>query len=170
MRKKTKVGLEADGYMQAGELVPDDVVNRIVAETLDDLDYDSFVLDGYPRTVTQAEFLLALLKDNDAPVDAVISLRVSEDRIVQRLSRRRTHRETGEIYHLDFNPPPDHVSEDELIHRKDDRPEAIRIRLIEYHEKTQPLESYFREKGLLVEVDGLGSLGEVQARVEAVLS
>jgi adenylate kinase len=99
-----------------------------------------------------------------------VSLRVPEEHIVQRLSRRRTDRETGEIYHLDFNPPPTDLAETRLQHRADDQPEAIRKRLVEYHTKTEPLENIFKTRALYVEVDGMGGLDEVRERVEEALS
>jgi adenylate kinase len=170
VRNETLVGIEANGYMTAGELVPDGVVNRIVADSLAEIDHIGFVLDGYPRTVDQAQFLLDLLEENSAPLDAVVSLRVPEEHIVQRLSRRRTDRETGEIYHLDFNPPPADVPEERLQHRADDQPEAIRKRLTEYHTKTEPLESFFKARTRFVEVDGMGGLDEIRERVEEALS
>jgi len=170
IRNETPVGVEASGYMTAGELVPDVVVNRIVAEALSKIDYAGFILDGYPRTVDQAQFLLDLLEENNASLDAVVSLRVPEEHIVQRLSRRRTDRETGEIYHLDFNPPPTDLPETRLQHRADDQPEAIRKRLVEYHTKTEPLENIFKTRALYVEVDGMGGLDEVRKRVEEALS
>lgn len=170
VKHQTPVGQEADRYMKAGELVPDDVVNRIVGETLETIGYNSFILDGYPRTLEQARYLLDLLHQKDSKLDAVVSLEVPEENIVQRLSRRRTNRETGEIYHLDFNPPPENIPEDHLVHRKDDEPEAIRIRLKEYHEKTQPLEAFFQEKSNLVPVDGLGALEVVESRIERAIA
>lgn len=169
VKNRTPVGIEANGYMIAGELVPDDVVNRIVAETLDGIDYGGFVLDGYPRTIDQAEFILDTLNKNGAPLDCVLSLRVPEEHIVQRLSRRRTDKETGEIYHLDFNPPPAGIPLDRLQHRADDQPEAILTRLAEYHTKTEPLENFFRMNARFVEVDGMGELDDVRKRVEEAL-
>ena len=170
VRNQTPVGKEAKGHMDAGELVPDEVVNRIVAETLQEIGYADFILDGYPRTVDQAEFVVKALSENDAPISAVVSLRVPEDRIVQRLSRRRTDRETGAIYHLDFNPPPADLPADRLVHRSDDQPEAIRTRLEEYHAKTQPLEVFFRSHVRFLDVDGLGTLNEVQGRIDEALA
>ncbi len=170
VKNGTPVGIEANGYMTAGELVPDDVVNRIVAEKLGEIGYNGFVLDGYPRTIEQAEFILDTLKKNDAPLDCVLRLRVPGEHIVQRLSRRRTDKETGEIYHLDFNPPPASIPQDRLQHRSDDQPEAILKRLTEYHTKTLPLEDFFKQNARLVEVNGMGELDEVRERVEEALS
>ena len=170
VKQQSPVGREAQRYMDAGRLVPDEVVNEIVAEVLGGLDYDGFVLDGYPRTVEQARFLADLLDAHGAPVDAVISLRVPEEHIVQRLSRRRTDPATGAIYHLDFNPPPADVPAARLVHRADDQPEAIRTRLRVYRDETAPLEAFFRAHVRFVEVDGMGSLDEVRERIEDALA
>ena len=170
IRNRTPVGLEAEGYTKDGKLVPDDVVNRIVAEALAGIGYDGFILDGYPRTVDQAMFLLNLLAEHDAPLSAVISLRVPEDHIVQRLSRRRTDKETGAIYHLDFNPPPAELPAERLLHRDDDQPDAIRNRLTVYHEETEPVEVFFREHVRFFEVDGMGTLDEVRGRVDDIVA
>ena len=166
----TPMGQEADRYLRDGRLVPDDVTNGIVAERLDDLEYQGFVLDGFPRTIPQAEWLLAHLEEHEAPLDAVVSLRVPEDNIVERLSRRRTDKETGAIYHLDFNPPPADVPASRLVHRTDDQPEAIRTRLRVYHEQTEPVEAVLKEHVRVLDIDGTGSLNEVQERVQAALS
>ena len=89
---------------------------------------------------------------------------------MRRLSRRRTDKETGAIYHLDFNPPPEDVPADRLLHRSDDHPEAIQTRLGEYHRETQPLETFFRERSRFVEIDGTGALDEVQGRIGEALA
>ena len=171
LRDETPLGLEAKGYMDAGDLVPDDVTNRTVDDRLswDDAD-GGWNLDGFPRTVAQAEWLIAHLAEAGMPLDAVISLQVPEDDLVQRLSRRRTDKETGAIYHLDFNPPPDDVPAERLLHRSDDHPEAIQTRLGEYHRETEPLETFFRERARFVEIDGTGALDEVQSRIGEALA
>jgi adenylate kinase len=165
LKAKTPIGREAQLYMDAGELVPDDVTNRIVAEALAKIDYDDFVLDGFPRTIDQAEWLLKELDEHNAPLDGVVSLRVPDELIVDRLSRRRTDRETGTIYHLDFNPPSPDVPEERLVHRDDDRPESITNRLAVYHRQTRPLEKFFADRVTFIEVDGVGDVAEVQERV-----
>jgi adenylate kinase len=165
----TPVGREAEAYLAGGRLVPDDVVNRLVAEALAEAGYEDVLLDGYPRTIEQARWLLDDLASHGEHLDAVLSLRVPEEDIVRRLSGRRTDRETGDIYHLAFNPPPTEIPAERLIHRDDDRPEAIRKRLEVYAGETAPLEGYFREHARLVEIDGSGGVDEVAARVgEAV--
>lgn len=165
LKNETPVGLEAKGYMDRGELVPDSVVNKMVEEALEGVDLADYILDGYPRTLPQAEWLMGFLDANDAPLDAVVSLKVDPEQIVQRLSRRRTDAETGAIYHLDFNPPPADVPEDRLVHRSDDQPEAIRNRLRVYTDETSPLEAFFARESTLLEIDGEGPIDEVHGRI-----
>ena len=169
IREGTDLGTQVDALLKAGELVPDETTNGVVAERLASLD-GGFVLDGYPRTTAQAEWLLAHLAEAGTPLDAVVSLRVPEDELVQRLSRRRTDAETGAIYHLDFNPPPADVTADRLVHRPDDQPEAIRHRLSVYHRDTAPVEATLREHVRYFEVDGTGALEAVQGRIEDVIA
>ena len=169
-RDGTPLGQQADAYIAQGQLVPDEVTNGLVAETLGGLGHDDFVLDGFPRTVPQAEWLLGHLAEHGAPLAGVISLRVPEAALVQRLSRRRTDAETGAIYHLDFNPPPADVPAERLVHRKDDHPDAIRTRLAVYLAETEPLEAFFRRTSRLVEVDGTGSMDEVDGRVDEAIA
>mgnify|MGYP001500956418 CR=1 FL=1 len=170
IRQKTPLGVRVTELLAAGELVPDDVTCGIVADTLAEIGTRDFVLDGFPRTVPQAEWLVKHLAEAEAPLDAMISLEVPDDQIVHRLSRRRTDPATGEIYHLDFNPPPEDVPADRLLHRSDDHPEAIQTRLGEYHRETQPLETFFRERSRFVEIDGTGALDEVQGRIGEALA
>jgi len=170
LRDKTPVGLEAKRYLDEGKLVPDAVVNKMVEGALDALGHDDFILDGFPRTVEQARWLLGYLDEVGAPLDAVLSLKVEPELIVQRLSRRRTDRATGEIYHLDFNPPPADVPPERLLHRSDDQPDAIRTRLKVYVDQTRPLEAIFREDAPYFEIDGVGEIDEVHERILDALS
>ncbi|WP_420457398.1 adenylate kinase [Rubrivirga sp.] len=170
IRERTPLGTRVSELLEAGELVSDDVTNGIVADRLETLAHGDFVLDGYPRTVPQAEWILAHLADAGAPLDAVVSLRVPDEAVVQRLSRRRTDPETGAIYHLDFNPPPADLDADALVHRPDDEPDAIRHRLEVYHQETAPVEAFLREHVRYFEVDGTGTLDEVQGRISGVLA
>ncbi len=169
MKNETPVGKKAKEYVENGELVPDDVVRALAENAIADENYDDFVLDGYPRTQQQAEWLTAFLEENEISLDAVLSLDVPDDVIVRRLSRRRVHRETGETYHLDHSPPPDDVDPDLIVQRDDDQPETIRNRLSVYREETEPLEAYYEERGTLVRVSGEGSIEEVYSRIEEVL-
>jgi adenylate kinase len=167
--EKTPLGQEVEGLLRDGRLVPDAITNGIVAERLAALGHAGYVLDGFPRTVPQAEWLVAHLAEVGAPLDAVVSLQVPAADIVARLSRRRTDAETGEIYHLDFNPPPADVPAERLVHRKDDQPEAIETRLHVYHDETAPVEDVLRAHVRFADVDGTGALGDVEARIDAAL-
>lgn len=169
IKNETPVGKEAKAYVDAGELVPDDVVRKLAENAIADEDYDDFVLDGYPRTTQQAEWLTAFLAEHEAPLDAVLSLKVPDDVIVERLSRRRVHAETGETYHLDHDPPPDDVDPELIVQRDDDQPETVRNRLSVYREETKPLEDYFDDRDLLVPVDGEGDIQDVYDRLTTVL-
>lgn len=170
IKAQTPLGQDADRYIREGLLVPDEVTNGLVAEKLEEIGHRDFVLDGYPRTLPQTEWLMGHLAEHDAPLTAVVSLVVPEEDIVHRLSRRRTDKETGAIYHLDFNPPPDDVPAERLLHRSDDHPEAIQTRLREYHRETEPLETFFRERARFIEIDGTGGLDEVQDAISDALA
>jgi adenylate kinase len=169
LRSETPVGREAKGYMERGELVPDDVTWKIIREPLVALGLDGFILDGYPRTLAQAETLLDLIEKSDLPDPVVVSLEVPDEELIKRLSRRRMHRETGEIYHLDYNPPPAEIDPKLLVHRKDDQPEVIKHRLEVYAEQTEPIKAFFAERGYLREIDGTGGIEAVFDRAVSVL-
>ena len=166
----TPMGQSVEALLKAGALVPDDVTNGVVAEKLDALGDGGYVLDGFPRTVPQAEWLLAELERRGTPLDAVIRLVVPDDFLVGRLSRRRTDAETGAIYHLDHNPPPADLPPERLVHRKDDWPEAIAERLRVYHDETAPVEDTLRAGARVLDVDGVGTLDEVADRIAAALA
>ena len=169
MKNETPVGLEAKSYVEKGELVPDAVVRKLAEGAIADEDYDDFILDGYPRTLQQATWLTTFLTEHDAPLNAVLSLEVPDEEIVDRLSKRRVHAETGENYHLDVNPPPDEVDDDLIIQRPDDKPETVRNRLQVYRDQTEPLKTYYKERDLLAPVNGTGTPSDVHARItEAV--
>ena len=167
---ETPLGMQVAGLLRDGRLVPDDVTNALVAGTLGALGHDDFVLDGFPRTVPQAEWLLEHLTAHGAPLDAVVSLAVPDDVIVGRLSRRRTDAETGEIYHLDYNPPPVGVPAGRLVHRKDDHETAIRTRLAVYHTDTAPVADVLAAAVPVVEVDGTAALDAVQDAIADALA
>jgi len=169
MKNETPVGKEAKAYVEKGELVPDTVVRKLAENAIADEGYDDYVLDGYPRTTQQAEWLTEFGEEHDTPTDAVLSLEVPDAVIVERLSRRRVHAETGETYHLDHDPPPDSVDPDLIVQRDDDKPDTIRNRLSVYREETQPLEDYYADRDALVTVDGQGDIEEVYTRIETAL-
>ena len=170
MKAETSIGLEAKSYIHAGKLVPDEVTWKIAKEALEAIGAEDFILDGYPRTIQQADWLHDYLANLGKPLDAVVSLEVPNERIINRLSRRRMHTETGEIYHLDFNPPPADVPAELIMQRKDDVPEAIAKRLNTYDEQTSPLKNYFEEKGALCPVDGVGDIEEIYGRIQTTLT
>ena len=141
-------------YMDAGELVPDPVVNEIVRAALEEA--DGFVLDGYPRNLSQAEYL-----DEITSIDVVVSLDVGKEELVRRLTVRRMDPETGDIYHTEFNMPDDEAIEARLVQRDDDTEETVRERLRVFEENTQPVIDHYDETGELVRIDGEGTLDEV---------
>jgi adenylate kinase len=149
-------------YMEAGELVPDEVVNEIVAEAL--ANADGYVLDGYPRNLSQAEYLSEI-----TDLDVAIFLDVSQEELVRRLTGRRVDPETGDNYHVEFNMPDDEEVRERLVQRDDDTEDTVRERLRVYHENTEPVVEHYREEGQLVEVDGEGSPDEVFEEVSAIV-
>lgn len=149
-------------YMDQGELVPDAVVNAIVEEALTQA--DGFVLDGYPRNLEQAEEL-----EDMTDLDVVLMLDVGEEELVHRLTGRRLDPETGEIYHVEYNPPADEAVEERLIQRDDDDEETVRERLRVYRENTEPVVEHYEEEGMLERVDGEQAPDEVWADVKATI-
>ena len=169
LEEETPLGQKAKSYVESGGLVPDELVRKLAEQAITDERYDDFVLDGYPRTQQQAEWLTEFLEEHEAPLDAVVSLEVPDEVLVRRLSRRRIHDETGETYHLDHDPPPDDLDPDLIVQRSDDEPETVRNRLAVYREETEPLASYYEKQDALVSVDGVGNIEEVFQRIERVL-
>lgn len=164
----TPLGLEAQRYMSLGQLVPDEVVIGLVSERLEQDDAKKgFILDGFPRTVPQADALKALLESKNAPLDCVLQIDVPRELLVERATLRRTDKRTGQIYHLKYSPPPPDA---ELEHRADDREETVIKRLDEYDAMTAALLPYYAQAGLLHRVDGVGKPQEVTARIAASLS
>jgi len=164
----TPLGVEADKYMSDGKLVPDRVVIGLVRERLSQGDAaKGFVLDGFPRTVPQAEALDALLAERGTPLEAVVQIDVPRALLVERATLRRTDSRTGQIYHLKYSPPPPDAV---LEHRADDREEKVITRLDEYEAMTAKLLPYYENSGLLRRVDGVGTPEEVTQRILAALS
>jgi adenylate kinase len=163
----TKLGLEAKSYMNAGKLVPDEVVIGLVEERLGAPDATKgFILDGFPRTTAQADALGATLERLGRPLDRVLQIEVPNDLLAERAVLRRTDKRTGQIYHLKYSPPPPDA---ELEHRADDREETVKKRLDQYESLTAALLPYYDRLGLLVRVDGVGKPEEVTARVLGAL-
>ncbi len=165
----TSVGVEAKKYIDDGQLVPDEIVRKLAEDAIIAEDCDQYILDGYPRTVQQAEWLNTFLVARHTPLCAVIFFVLPDEVIIDRLSKRRVHKETGENYHLDHKPPPSDVNPSLIIQRPDDQPEAIRKRIQVYKIETRPVEDYYRRKGALIEVDAVGEFEEIGNRIEEVL-
>jgi adenylate kinase len=165
----TDLGLEARKYMDAGDLVPDEVTIGMVKDRLSHEDAgEGFLLDGFPRTVHQAEVLDGMLADYAAALDVVLELVVDDEEVVRRLSGRRTCRQCGHVWHLDFDPPAsDGVCDrcgGELFQRDDDSEDTIRHRLEVYADQTSPLIGYYGDRGLLRGVDATGPVEDVTER------
>jgi adenylate kinase len=171
VKEGTALGVQADGFMKSGQLVPDGVVIGMILERIQRPDAaGGFMLDGFPRTRPQAEALDKALKGAGVDLDAVVLIEVPDQLIIDRVCGRRSHRETGEIYHLTFNPPPASVKPEDLVHRKDDTTEAVQTRLAKYHAETAPIIPYYDERGILRRVDGVGEPDAVTQRIVAVLN
>ena len=176
VREGTVLGRKAKGIMDAGELVPDDLIVAMVRERLDRADCSQgFVLDGFPRTIPQAKALW----EAGVVIDTVIEVAVDDEEIVARMSGRRVHPASGRVYHVDHNPPRvdgrDDETGEELIQRDDDREETVRTRLAVYREQTKPLVDFYRELAQggefrCARIDGTGEVEEVRARALEVVS
>jgi adenylate kinase len=171
--KGTEVGLKAQSYMTRGELVPDAVVIEIAKQKLADVGQSGFLLDGFPRTVPQAEALDAALAELGMPLDAVVSLLVPEEELVKRLSGRRVCSGCGTPFHVDTMPRGMEVCVScggQIVQRADDNPESVRNRLSVYGAQTTPLIDYYRNRSILAEVNATGPIGEVFQRVVEALT
>ena len=171
----TPLGLKARSYIETGNLVPDDLMLSMVEGRLQDGKADGFLLDGFPRTVTQAEGLTALTEKLGRELRGVLQLVVPEEKVVARLGSRRVCPECNRVYNLATHPPvtpgrcDDHPGV-RLILRSDDDPETVLHRIRVYRHQTEPLVDWYRERGLLREIDGVGEVEEVAARIEAALT
>ena len=175
VRDETELGRTAKGYMDAGDLVPDEVIVGVIAEALDSAAArDGFLLDGFPRTTPQAEALDAKLAELGRAVTAVLLIDTSDEEVVRRLGGRRTCVENGHVFHVDFSPPKQEgvcdIDGSELITRDDDKPEVIRKRLQTYHEKTEPLVSYYDQRSVLRRIDGELQPDEVAEEIRRTLA
>jgi len=173
LKNETELGQLAQGFMNKGELVPDDVTVRMVEERLSRPDCDKgAVLDGFPRTPTQADALEALLENFGAGVKIVPYIKVPDEILVERLSGRWMS-PSGRVYHALYNPPKvkwiDDLDGSQLYQREDDKPETVRHRIEVYKEQTAPLIDYYQEKGILVEIDGTQSIDDVAEDLRQVV-
>ncbi len=173
--KGTELGKKAKEYMDRGELVPDEVVIGIVRERLSQPDCEKgFILDGFPRTIKQAEALDEILEEMNRKIDAVIDIEVPDEEIIKRIVYRRTCKNCGAVYNLIYSPPKEDNKCDkcggELYQRDDDKEETVKERLRVYKEQTQPLIDYYKNKGVLYTVDGTKSIDEVWSQIEDILN
>ena len=169
VREGTELGVAAKKFMDAGDLVPDEITISMVRNRLAEDDaVKGFLLDGFPRNVPQAEVLGGMLDTMGTQLDVVLELVVDDDEVVRRLSGRRTCRACGHIWHLDFDPPsvPNVCDrcQGELFQRDDDRAQTIRHRLEVYAEQTSPLVAYYAERGVLIGIDATGPVDNVTER------
>jgi adenylate kinase len=175
VRDGTELGGEAKEYMDRGDLVPDQVMVGLIAERVSREEAgDGFILDGFPRTTAQAEALDSKMDELERALSAAILIEVSDDEVVRRLGGRRTCVKEGHIFHVEFDPPKNEdicdICGARLETREDDKPEVIRNRLQTYHEKTEPLVSYYEHRGILRRVDGSREPDDVNDSIRAMLA
>ncbi|MFN2557423.1 MAG: adenylate kinase [Nitriliruptorales bacterium] len=174
VRQETELGKQAKRYMDKGELVPDELIVDMVRERLAGSDgEDGFILDGFPRTVPQAQALDDVLAELDQPLDVVVRMTIGEDEVLRRITGRRVCEDCGQIYHVETDPPEQEGVCDEcggdLFQRDDDTEEIVRERLAAYREQTQEVVSFYEDRGLLRDVDAEGKVDEVTERIFDVL-
>lgn len=173
MKQDTRLGLAAKVYIEAGQLVPDDIVVNMVEDALKDLNGKSFILDGFPRTVPQAEALEAMLQNRGIKIGRALFLEVAKDLLLPRLTGRRVCTGCGATYHISTKPPKAagvcDLCGSTVEQRKDDREEVIKTRLEAYETSTAPLKAYYQQKGQLAEVEGVGGTEDVYQRLTARL-
>jgi adenylate kinase len=178
LKEGTELGLKAKEYMDAGKLVPDDVIIGLVKERIKEPDCESgFLFDGFPRTIPQAD----AMKEAGVPIEAVVDIDVPDEEIIKRMSGRRVHLASGRTYHIVFNPPKEEGKDDEtgepLIQRDDDKEETVRKRLDVYHAQTEPLIGYYKdweESGKsaapkYIRINGVGKVDEIRDQIFAAL-
>ena len=175
VREGTELGNEAKKYMDAGELVPDDLIVAMAVERLQEDDArDGFILDGFPRTIEQAKALDKALAELGRRITAAVLVDVTDEEVIRRLSGRRVCVKAGHNYHVDFDPPKheDVCDQDgsRLVQRDDDKPEVVKKRLEVYHQQTEPLIDYYDKQGLMRRIDGTRSPAEVHDHIRAVIA
>jgi len=170
VKEGTALGREADKFMKAGKLVPDEVVIGMILERIAKSDCAAgFMLDGFPRTAPQAAALDAALRNAGVELDAVVLIEVPDGLLEERACGRRTDPETGAIYHMKYNPPPADIT-GRLVHRPDDTIQAVTTRIQKYHSETAPIIPFYQSKGILKRVDGVGDPDIITQRITAVLN
>ena len=173
VKEQTELGREAKAYMDNGDLVPDELIIAMLLERIDNEGDDGFLLDGFPRTVPQADALDEAIGGRGRRLTGVLLIEADDDVVIQRISGRRMS-ENGRVYHVDFDPPEVEGVDDEdgtpLIQRDDDKPETVKKRLTTYHRQTVPLIDYYEERGLLHRFDGSRPPTEVHDHIRATLT
>ena len=175
VKKLTSLGQKAKNYMENGELVPDSLILDMMELRLNDKDcINGYILDGFPRTIPQAEGLDSLLEKLNHSLDNVIIIDVPDDKIVQRMSGRRVHLDSGRVYHIIFNPPKkeniDDVTGEKLSIRKDDEESTVRKRLDVYHNTTKPLIKFYDKKNILNSINGDDEIENVSKEIAKILN
>ena len=170
VRNKSELGIKANSYMQNGELVPDNLILNMIKFRLKEDDCKSgYILDGFPRTIPQAEGLDNILENLNQKLDKIVVLDVKDKDIIERMSGRRMHIESGRVYHIKFNPPKneglDDITNEKLTIRKDDQPETVKKRLMIYHETTKPLIEYYSSKNIVSSINGNKSIEDIHAEI-----
>ena len=175
IKKESPLCIEAKTHMDQGSLVPDHLVIKIIEERLKQADCNrGFVLDGFPRTVAQAEALDTTLSEMGSKLEYVFSIEVDDGELIRRLTGRRVCRKCGESYHIEFNPPRQEglcdSCQGKLYQRDDDKEETIRNRLKVYQDQTSPLINFYRRKDVLHSMDGVGSIEEIKERLLTIIN
>ena len=176
VKSGSPLGQEAKAVMDAGQLVSDDLIGKMIAERIDAADCaNGFILDGFPRTVPQAEMLDRLLSEKGLKLDAVVELKVNEEALIDRIVRRFSCAKCGALYNEKFSPPKvegvcDACGSTEFTRRSDDNEETVKKRLGAYHDQTAPILPYYEGKALLHQVDGMASMDEVTSQIGTVLA
>ena len=175
LKKRTPLGVQAQSYMDKGQLVPDDLVIQIIEERLKQSDCgNGFILDGFPRTIAQAEALDKTLTGMGLTLEYVFNIDVGDEELVKRLTGRRICKSCGASYHLAFNPPREDgrcdACQGELYQRDDDKEDTIRNRLKVYQAQTAPLIDFYQEKNILSSIDGVGTIEQITERLKAAVS
>ena len=173
--KGTEIGMQAKSIIDKGELVSDEIVIGIVRDRIFSTECEcGYMLDGFPRTLAQAEKLDQILSDRNQKIDVVLRLCVPDDMAIRRIAGRRFHITSGRSYNIEFNPPKiegrDDITGEKLVQREDDKEEIVQSRLNTYHELTEPLVRYYQKQGILKAIDGAGSPENIYTKIKQTLN